>query len=511
MRLIIYDGVRYLLNSYTDEAMEEFHKQLPQIKADIQGMRDSQVSEQKSFHRKGNWDIKEAYGTTTVTVHSKSGGEKKIKRIEKYDRFAKPVPVYVTGDEGANLTGAICCRDLDWKAIFFFQSETNWENWEYIPARTMGANEVNTEGYVRVFPLELISRNWRADYVPTVTEEETKKWGENESYDSPEEAVLGPGTWTPTGWGVTATEYNGGEVFIQRYPNCMFNYNIGFQDIYTDSYLTNHLISKWSGDFGDPPPVDPEWPVSGIQYWTKRWTRVTDSKIVAENGDIIAVTTSTAGVTTQSIGNLIFGGECESSTTEDTYTTGQELNILYDAGVMSDDGYGDYDENTYAIIYTLITEDSDHIKSCSPWIHWPGNGELEEESYTIDRSEQYFITVNYSIGGGQYQQFTLEFAEKYVGLESYQVDAYQVDIYDYYGSPVFMWSWKDFRTNTANYGMIFEGKAYISEPFDIITDGWPNTHDVYGSLVNLITGSLSTGVKAAGIETIKTTYTEMEE
>jgi hypothetical protein len=511
MRLVIYDGVRYLLASQTDEAVYELHKQLPQIKADIQGMRDSQSGEQKWFHRQDNWDIKEAYGITTVVVQSKSGGVVKKKRIEsKVDIVSRPVPVYVTGDDGGNLTGTICCRELDWKSIFFFQEETDWTRWELIPFNCFTTNNYLKEEQIRVYPLELISRGWRADDTPTEVEVDNYAWGENEEYATLEEAVLGPGTWTATGWGVTATEYNSGDVFIQRYPNCMFNYAIGFNDTYTHSYLTNHLIAKWSGDYGDPPPASPEWPIDGIQYWTNRWTRTTSNSIIAENGDTIVSAVAVAGVTTQSIGDLNFGGDCNSSTTKDTYATGESLTILSDCGVISSDGYTGYDENTYLITYMVTSEVSNSIESCTPWIHWPGNGTLEDESYSIVRSEKYFITANSWING-ESKSISFEFAEPYVGLLSYQVDVYQTEIYDFNGVPVFVWSWKDFRTNTANYGMIYGEGIYISEPFDIITAGWPNTHDVYGSLINLITGSLSTGAKAAGIEVITTTYTELEE
>ena len=85
MRLVIYDGVRYLLSSYTDEAMGEFHRQLPMIRADIQGMKDSQSGEQKWFHRQDSWNIKEAFGTTTVEVFSKSGEPKPVEKRERID------------------------------------------------------------------------------------------------------------------------------------------------------------------------------------------------------------------------------------------------------------------------------------------------------------------------------------------------------------------------------------------------------------------------------------------
>jgi hypothetical protein len=96
MRLVIYDGVRYLLASHTAEAISEFHRQLPQIKADIQGMRDSQSEEQKWFHRQDSWDIKEAYGITTVIVHSSS---KELEVVEKKRIVEYPIISYVIGLE----------------------------------------------------------------------------------------------------------------------------------------------------------------------------------------------------------------------------------------------------------------------------------------------------------------------------------------------------------------------------------------------------------------------------
>lgn len=85
-KLIIYDGVRYLLSSSTEEAVGEFHRQLPSIKADIAAMRATQLVDQKSFHRMGNWDIKEQFGITTVVFNSKitKKGDKN-KLTEEYE------------------------------------------------------------------------------------------------------------------------------------------------------------------------------------------------------------------------------------------------------------------------------------------------------------------------------------------------------------------------------------------------------------------------------------------
>ena len=110
MRLIIYDGVRYLLNSSTEEAIGEFHRQLPAIKADIEGMRASQPLWQKSFHREDKWHIKEHFGITTVNVNSSisKGGKKKQEQERRTMRERYLLGIeYTNGEAGATIYGWI--------------------------------------------------------------------------------------------------------------------------------------------------------------------------------------------------------------------------------------------------------------------------------------------------------------------------------------------------------------------------------------------------------------------
>ena len=124
MRLVNYGGVRYLLTSDTDEAVGELNRQLPMIKADIQGMKDSQSGEQKWFHRQDSWDIKEVFGATTVTVYSKSGG-KKYRAIKNYDRVSvvELIPYLLCPDGillcggGLNFNGPYTLKDPYEKGI----------------------------------------------------------------------------------------------------------------------------------------------------------------------------------------------------------------------------------------------------------------------------------------------------------------------------------------------------------------------------------------------------------
>jgi hypothetical protein len=77
MKLVTFNGIKFILTSDTSEALGELHRQMPAIMADVTGMRDSQSGEQKYFNRQDSWNIKELFGDTTVVFHSKSGKQKK--------------------------------------------------------------------------------------------------------------------------------------------------------------------------------------------------------------------------------------------------------------------------------------------------------------------------------------------------------------------------------------------------------------------------------------------------
>lgn len=135
MKLIIYDNVRYLLSSSTEESISEFHKDLPKIKADIVAMRATQIMPQKAFHRMGNWDIKEHFGITTVTYHSKlEQPKKKLSVIEETNKIpvTELIP-YLICDDGILL----CEGDLNFNGPythknFYDKSVVNY--WEpYAP------------------------------------------------------------------------------------------------------------------------------------------------------------------------------------------------------------------------------------------------------------------------------------------------------------------------------------------------------------------------------------------
>lgn len=122
MRLIIYDGVRYSLTSSTEEAIGEFHRQLPNIKADIAAMRASQPLMQKSFHRMGNWDIKEHFGITTVMYHSKIDKPKKKQVIENPKKLTNTryIPALDVYDRSGNFSGVLICESGTFEPTYKF-------------------------------------------------------------------------------------------------------------------------------------------------------------------------------------------------------------------------------------------------------------------------------------------------------------------------------------------------------------------------------------------------------
>ena len=486
---------------YSRELLE---KQIHTALLAFQNLKDrSPGLDQMRFEKPGQFVIKSVFGNDEVTINPKtiSIGPRRIG--ERSREF--PVPVYILGDNDANLLGVFACAALSWKSVAYMQRETDEGELEKRPELYFDNGPSDLHEKIHVYPLTLISATRKAEETFDTEETTTSKWGENEDYDSPEVAVLGPGTWNVTGWGVESTEINGGDVFIYRFPNCMYNYNIGHLDIYTGNYHTNHLIAMWSGAFGDPPPAAPTWPVDGIQHWTKRYTSTSSATITAENGDIIVSDSYSHGSITHSIGNLNYGGECESETTEVTFKNGTTPEILYDCG-FDPEGLpaslqNKYDSDTYLITYIKITDEYTQDYQCSPWIHWPQLESLVAGNYVESYSESYWVVAN-----GKWGRLEYEFAPPYTGDEDYRVDVYQVEIYDFHGSPVYIWSWKDFRDNTANYGMIYQEKVYISDAFPIDSDGYPDTHDVYGSFSKFgMKGSLFWGAKVAGIE-IKNTF-----
>ena len=138
MRLVVYDGVRYLLTSYTEEALQELHRQLPQIRADIRGMRDSQSGEQKWFHRQDSWDIKEAFGTTTVSVFSgsKPGGKRKDVLPQEHI-VTKYIPAIEVYDLNEVFAGILLCHSGTFEPPYEFITvgETSldpflWGQWQ---------------------------------------------------------------------------------------------------------------------------------------------------------------------------------------------------------------------------------------------------------------------------------------------------------------------------------------------------------------------------------------------
>jgi hypothetical protein len=106
---------------------------------------------------------------------------------------------------------------------------------------------------------------------------------------------------------------------------------------------------------------------------------------------------------------------------------------------------------------------------------------------------------------GKWGELEYEFAPPVINGtfdDLFQVDAWQAEIYDYHGTPVYLFSWNDFRNMTANYGMIYNGEIYLSDAFPITND-YPCEHDVYGSANSFDGfGSLAWGVKAAGVSVI---------
>lgn len=130
MRLIIYDGIRYLLASYTDEAMKEFHAQLPAIKSDIQAMRATQFNDQKWFYRKGSWGIKEVFGTTTVTILSGSKPKGVKKPIQ--DKITYAIPTYVPAID-------LFFADGTFAGLMVFESFDLQGNYIVIPSNALSA------------------------------------------------------------------------------------------------------------------------------------------------------------------------------------------------------------------------------------------------------------------------------------------------------------------------------------------------------------------------------------
>jgi hypothetical protein len=178
MKLVTFNGIKFILTSDTSEALGELHRQMPAIMADVTGMRDSQSGDQKYFNRQDSWDIKQLHGDTTVTFYSKlvSKGKKLIKEFSIIRESSSPSLglVYELGsrtDEGIITEGFFVSPTLDW----------------YTPSILIGVNEDDGA----MIPL----------YTSTLNVEELKGIPVHNADEG--EVVTGPGlTCGPTGCNV---------------------------------------------------------------------------------------------------------------------------------------------------------------------------------------------------------------------------------------------------------------------------------------------------------------------
>jgi hypothetical protein len=463
-------------------------------------MQATQSGEQKYYSRENKWKIQEVYGIITVTIP----GEKKvapkqvIKRLDEIPLYY-PVPVYIMSDINEDLIGVLPNYiSLSWKSPSLLDRETDENKLVNKPNLIFSVDEGSDSKSIRFYPLALISTRNHYEGESDETEEIRRRWGANEEFESPESAIFGPGTWTQTAWGTQDTYFeneNGVEMLAARFPNCMFAYTIGRLDVYTQSFLTNHLIAPWTGLFADPRPTAPTIPIGQIQYWTERDKQTTNSYLSMLD-DLVCEVESVANIVTRSVGNLADGSECESSTTKDSGFNDLSIDYFMDCAVTDN---SDYPDKTYMILYGLVGSSWSTRGECSPWIHWPQENTLEYPPGPVN--VVYNCTFKLK-AVGKWGEIEYEFAPPVVNGtydDLDQVEVWQAEIYDYHKNPVYIFTWADYRIMTANYGMIYNGEIYLSDPFPI-TNTDPCEHDVYGSVVGYGGyGSLDRGAKAAGI------------
>jgi hypothetical protein len=77
MIYLVHDKVQYTVESGD---VNDFHRNLPEIKADIQAMRDCSDSPQKWGFKPNKWDIVEQHGITTVNIY---GGREEEEEEER--------------------------------------------------------------------------------------------------------------------------------------------------------------------------------------------------------------------------------------------------------------------------------------------------------------------------------------------------------------------------------------------------------------------------------------------
>ena len=110
MIILVKDGVKYLILSGD---ANDFHNNLPTIKADIANMRSIYPNSQRWFNRPDKWTIQEQFGITTVKIYGEKVEHKEEKKLQRKEEtfLMDAIPFLRVPDAHGCL---LCLGDFDY-------------------------------------------------------------------------------------------------------------------------------------------------------------------------------------------------------------------------------------------------------------------------------------------------------------------------------------------------------------------------------------------------------------
>ena len=400
----------------------------------------------------------------------------------------RPVPVFCLETED-NFVGFWVCSSLTWNSPTWFQKADlekvtavpQYKNSQEIQRTPLIEKVSPAERSLTLYPLEKIGEPIDAKD-STYTHTYTKRWGKNQEWDSPEHALFGVegGNWQLYNPGTAEyclmRDENTGIIYtVYHFSSCMRIPAIAFvEDLYTGSMFTSIRVGSEESN--------PVFPVGDMQYWT--WTDIVKTTEWLQVGDTVIVNTASGLTRTwYTEGNLSIDGDCNSFSTLDYVTDDNSQFIWWDLVVATEDNL------TYIALYDLASEEyPPWHQERSPWAHEPYYAVADDPWHPADPpGPDNYVRHKYIMqAAGEWGSITYEFAEEFLWLEGSEEDSDAVNvmyagIYDFHGKPVYWWSWKDCRDNSAQYGLLYNGEVTLSDKFYFGNCDEDELHDIYNS------------------------------
>lgn len=411
--------------------------------------------------------------------------------------------------------GFYVCGDLSWKQMLFdarnenrpYTSSNynglNADGWLNQEARLWLYSKVNPQKYLEVYPLRKIGTPDLDDseyvsetiieggYFYPLPPESPPFWiflsdlgghacsvSLNNCFEVLGEAAPPPGYW-----------YDGLVTIFVGNPQIVFGFG-GF--VMANSYCPNKDI-VYCGGCTDPTWGDTFQYGETVTYWYTR-TTIADSSISLAGIPIY----SSSPISGVSYTAAAYDYGCSSYSTTRNWEDGEDSNMLASSIVRGVDGYDD--DTVWIALYEVYVYDYDSAVSCSPWFFEPENNsfpDFAEYTYNI----YYWAKIRTS-------DFEIEFqfAEPMLHISNeLDVDVFTCEIYDFHGTPVFIFSWWDERDNMMRYCSVFRNTVYFSEAFPILDESITGQafYHIVGKSVERYNGYAQGWGRAVGLAEIR--------